>query len=90
MVACLANGLCVPDTPSTAGLLREAAKGGRFVLEVVPGATETVATCDVTASEDSTDDGLGPCDTLALACQDLGGTGQCGGPNNPDGCECVY
>lgn len=28
------------------------------------------------------------CDLLAAACEELGGVGQCGGDENPTGCQC--
>lgn len=82
VLACLANGLCVPAAPTTTGLLRQAAGGGRLVLTIEPNADRTIATCD--------GDDLSACDTLAAACQELGGTGQCGGDENPTGCQCEY
>lgn len=42
--------------------------------------TKTVATCE----DDFT------CDILAAACNTLGGVGQCGGDENPTGCQCEY
>ncbi|MEM6341190.1 MAG: hypothetical protein AAF729_08565 [Pseudomonadota bacterium] len=80
---CLSVGFCEPaNTASTAVLLREAAERGTVRLTIAPQETGTVAEC-------SADDGAA-CDILAAACEEIGGTGQCGGPNNPDGCECQY
>jgi hypothetical protein len=30
------------------------------------------------------------CDILAVACDKLGGVGQCGGDKNPNGCQCDF
>jgi|GEM_PF-3809589 len=30
------------------------------------------------------------CDVLASACEAVGGVGQCGGDENPTGCQCVH
>lgn len=79
---CLQAGFCAPASPSIDVLLQEAAVKGPFQLVIKPSEAKTVATC-------SSDD-ISACDMLAAACEKLKGVGQCGGPNNPDGCECVY
>jgi len=42
--------------------------------------TEIVGTCNDDFS----------CDLLAAACDAVGGVGQCGGDENPTGCQCVH
>ncbi len=49
-------------------------------LSIRPTKTGLVTTCKGDEPE--------ICDLLAAACQELGGVGQCGGDENPTGCQC--
>ena len=63
-----------------------AISGGRgcpssfFNINIPRPSIRAVATCNDTSS----------CNILAAACESLGGVGQCGGDENPGGCQCVF
>src|SRR5918999_5084421 len=50
-----------------------------LTISIKPTETGTIATCQG-------DDPVA-CDLLAASCEELGGVGQCGGPENPSGCQ---
>ena len=64
-----------------AEILKRVKKDGKpFDLSIKPTTTGLITTCK--------GDEPAICDILASACEELGGVGQCGGDENPTGCQC--
>lgn len=77
---CLQAGFCEPVAPSHGIVLKEIARLGPFTITPRVNGSDIDLFCN--------GDDPAACDIIAQVCEDKGGVGQCGGPNNPNGCDC--
>ena len=78
---CLEIGFCEPAEVKINEILGTMPAGATITLSVEE---------DAAGAKKWTCHGDDNCQMMAQSCVEEGGTGQCGGDNNPDGCECTF